>query len=153
MADSLDQNLLQYLDSALAFIAQVRCCIVCSFALPCSIAATAVLPASDLASFTSNNSDIAMFECVSPWSSVFVFALPSAAPQGVAAGEGVLVHCNAGVSRSGAMVVEWTRRTSPGCGGGVSAALAAVKARRPIVTPNSNFVRQLETLVEPKPLP
>jgi protein-tyrosine phosphatase len=76
--------------------------------------------------------------------------LPSALAfiaQGAGAGAGpTLVHCNAGVSRSGAVVVEWLRRTQPALGGSVDAALAAAKAKRPIITPNTNFVRQLRAL-------
>ena len=64
--------------------------------------------------------------------------------QGAMKGERTLVHCNAGVSRSGAVVVEWLRRTAsiP-----LVDAWAAAKAARSIIRPNSNFLRQLEELV------
>jgi protein-tyrosine phosphatase len=93
MADSLDQNLLAYLPSALAFIAQ-----------------------------------------------------------GVQRGTRTLVHCNAGVSRSGSVAVEWLRRTVPALGGSVDAALAAAKAKRPIITPNSNFITQLRAGAAAEPM-
>jgi len=72
--------------------------------------------------------------------------LPSALAfiaQGALAGERTLVHCNAGVSRSGAIAVEWLRRTAhlP-----LADAIAAAKVLRPCVTPNSNFVQQLAAL-------
>ena len=65
-------------------------------------------------------------------------------------GESVLVHCNAGVSRSGSVMVEWVRRTQSAAGGTFDGALAVVKSKRPIVTPNTNFVNQLRTL-DPTP--
>lgn len=62
-------------------------------------------------------------------------------------GERCLVHCNAGVSRSGAIAVEWLRRTcSPPLT--LDAALLAARQVRPIITPNSNFMDQLRALPE-----
>ena len=83
MADSLDQDLKEYLPSALAFIAD-----------------------------------------------------------GVREGHATLVHCNAGVSRSGSVAVAWlmaTRNLS------LDDALAEAKLKRPIITPNSNFIEQLRS--------
>lgn len=60
--------------------------------------------------------------------------------QGMLAGERTLVHCNAGVSRSGAVVVEWLRRTAHLS---VTDAWAAARGARACVTPNSNFVAQM----------
>jgi hypothetical protein len=59
---------------------------------------------------------------------------------GINRGEKILIHCNAGVSRSGAVLVCWIMKSM-----NVSfpEALAFVKAKRPIVTPNSNFVDQI----------
>ncbi len=74
--------------------------------------------------------------------------LPSALAfiaQGAAKGERTLVHCNAGVSRSGAVAVEMLRRVA---GLPLAGALAAAKAARPIITPNPNFMRQLAELPE-----
>jgi len=74
--------------------------------------------------------------------------LPSALAfiaQGAAQGERTLVHCNAGVSRSGAVVVEMLRRAA---GLPLAGALAAAKAVRPIITPNPNFMKQLAELPE-----
>ncbi len=75
--------------------------------------------------------------------------LPSALAfiaQGALAGQPTLVHCNAGVSRSGAVVVEWLRRTEASVGGSVAEALALAKSKRPIITPNSNFITQLNAI-------
>lgn len=72
--------------------------------------------------------------------------LPSALAfiaQGVLRGTRTLVHCNAGVSRSGAVAVEWLRRMD---GLTFDAALVAARRVRPIITPNSNFVSQLRAL-------
>ncbi len=57
-----------------------------------------------------------------------------------AAGGGTLLHCQQGVSRSGALVVAytmWQQRL------GVDAALAYVRARRAVVSPNPGFLAQL----------
>ena len=74
--------------------------------------------------------------------------LPSALAfiaQGAARGERTLVHCNAGVSRSGAVAVEALRRAA---GLPLAGALAAAKAVRPLITPNPNFMRQLAEMPE-----
>jgi hypothetical protein len=60
--------------------------------------------------------------------------------QGALKGARTLVHCNAGVSRSGSIVVEWLRRTATLS---LADAWAAARGARPCITPNSNFVRQL----------
>ena len=59
----------------------------------------------------------------------------------VTRGEGVLVHCYAGRSRSAAIVIAWLMRR-----GGISlqAAWAQVSAVRPWIAPNEGFVRQLQ---------
>ena len=62
--------------------------------------------------------------------------------QGILAGECTLVHCNAGVSRSGAVVVDFMRRTA---NLSLFDAWAAVRGARACVTPNSNFVAQMRT--------
>lgn len=71
--------------------------------------------------------------------------LPSALAfisQAVMRGEGCLVHCNAGVSRSGAVIVEYVRRVSePKLS--VHEALQFAQLKRPAIFPNSNFLRQL----------
>ncbi|XP_039984467.1 dual specificity protein phosphatase 22-B-like isoform X2 [Xiphias gladius] len=56
-------------------------------------------------------------------------------------GEGCLVHCVAGVSRSVTLVVAYIM-TVTGCGWVRS--LAAVRAARPCAGPNLGFLRQLE---------
>jgi hypothetical protein len=59
----------------------------------------------------------------------------------------VLVHCAAGISRSASLVIHHlmlSRRWS------YDDALAAVRAVRPIVEPNSGFERQLRAIVLPK---
>lgn len=72
--------------------------------------------------------------------------LPSALAfiaRGALRGEKTLVHCNAGVSRSGAIAVEWIRRTIPAVGGDLDHALAFARTKRSIITPNANFLEQL----------
>jgi atypical dual specificity phosphatase len=74
--------------------------------------------------------------------------LPSALAfiaQGAASGERTLVHCAAGVSRSGSVAVEFVRRVAalP-----LDTALAAARAARSAINPNTNFVRQLRELPE-----
>jgi atypical dual specificity phosphatase len=73
------------------------------------------------------------------------FYLPSALAfisQAIMRGEGCLVHCNAGVSRSGVVIVEYVRRVSePKLS--VQDALQFAKLKRPAIFPNSNFLRQL----------
>ena len=60
--------------------------------------------------------------------------------QGALKGEKTLVHCNAGISRSGSVVVEFIRRSVPLS---LVDAYAAAMGARPIVRPNSNFLKQL----------
>ena len=55
-------------------------------------------------------------------------------------GERTLVHCNAGVSRSGSVVVEFLRRVVPLK---LEDAYAAARGARQIIRPNSNFIEQL----------
>ena len=59
---------------------------------------------------------------------------------GIRIGEATLVHCNAGVSRSGAVVVAWFMRTK---NMSFVDALALAKTKRTIIHPNSSFVAQL----------
>lgn len=67
--------------------------------------------------------------------------------RGLAAGEGVLVHCHAGISRSPTMVAAYLMRSR-----GLSApsALALVRAARPVVSPNEGFVQQLASFRPPE---
>ena len=60
--------------------------------------------------------------------------------QGALAGEGTLVHCNAGVSRSGAVVVAFLRAAVPLT---TAEAWGAAMGARARVSPNTNFLRQL----------
>lgn len=59
----------------------------------------------------------------------------------VAAGESILVHCQAGVSRSATMIAAYLIKY---LGFSVSAAVDMVKTARPIANPNKGFMRQLE---------
>ena len=54
---------------------------------------------------------------------------------------GVLVHCVSGVSRSGATAVAYCMRFHTG--GDLAAAYSMVRRKRPCVSPNSGFQRQL----------
>jgi protein-tyrosine phosphatase len=65
--------------------------------------------------------------------------------EGIKNGESCLVHCNAGVSRSGAIVSEWVRRNIPEVNRDVEEAIHYVQERRR-VHPNSNFVAQLKRI-------
>lgn len=58
-------------------------------------------------------------------------------------GEGVLVHCAQGKSRSGALAVAYVA-ASTGCS--VAEALALVQKRRRMVQPNAHFMAQLEAM-------
>ena len=72
--------------------------------------------------------------------------LPSARAfisEGLERGEHCLVHCNAGVSRSGIVVVDWLMQSHPELTRDLDAALAAAKAKRPRIHPNSNFISQI----------
>ena len=60
--------------------------------------------------------------------------------EGMIRGEATLVHCNAGVSRSGAVVVEFLRRTLHLS---LDEALAEARRERDVILPNSNFMAQL----------
>lgn len=53
----------------------------------------------------------------------------------------VLVHCNAGISRSASVVIAYLIKTK---GIGLDQALALVKAVRPSVKPNPGFMSQLK---------
>jgi len=57
----------------------------------------------------------------------------------------VLVHCNAGRSRSVSLVVAWMLLHVPGVTT-VEQALALIRAHRPEALPNPSFVRQLKAL-------
>lgn len=97
----------------------------------------------------SSPSGLPLPACCDPHVFLWRRFLPSALAfiaQGALAGQPTLVHCNAGVSRSGAVVVEWLRRTEASVGGSVADALALAKSKRPIITPNSNFITQLNAI-------
>ena len=69
--------------------------------------------------------------------------LPSAfafIAHGILRGEATLVHCNAGVSRSGSVVVSFLSAAVPLA---VEEAYAAALGGRPAINPNSNFLKQL----------
>jgi protein tyrosine phosphatase len=61
----------------------------------------------------------------------------------IADGGRVLVHCQAGISRSATIVVAWVMRRH---GIPVHAALAHVRALRPVVCPNPGFMEVLSKL-------
>jgi len=63
--------------------------------------------------------------------------------EGIRCGEATLVHCNAGVSRSGAVVVGYLMKSK---GLSFEDALTEAKSKRSKITPNSNFVEQLKLL-------
>ena len=54
---------------------------------------------------------------------------------------GTLIHCGAGVSRSGAVAMAYVMRT---LGLGVDEALQVLRAARPLVRPNGGFMAQLQ---------
>ena len=58
-------------------------------------------------------------------------------------GDGVLVHCVSGISRSGATVIMYVMRKH---GVSYDEALALVRQKRPQVSPNSGFQKQLRRL-------
>jgi atypical dual specificity phosphatase len=63
------------------------------------------------------------------------------------AGGGVLVHCNAGISRSSSVVAGYLMQTE---GYSLDEALAIIRSARPVVKPNDGFMtqlRQFETTV------
>ncbi len=62
--------------------------------------------------------------------------------EGVAAGERVLVHCHAGISRSATVVLLWLM-TRPSDRLDLAAALALLRRARPFVRPNDGFMRHL----------
>jgi protein-tyrosine phosphatase len=53
----------------------------------------------------------------------------------------VLVHCAAGVSRSASFVIAYIMKSRKI---GFDEAYTFVKSKRPIITPNSGFVKQLK---------
>jgi len=61
--------------------------------------------------------------------------------QGIEQGSGVLVHCAAGVSRSGAIIISYIMKVDkiP-----LHEALSLVKRVRPVVQPNCGFMKQLK---------
>ena len=63
--------------------------------------------------------------------------------EGIRNNEATLVHCNSGVSRSGAICVAWLMKTfNLNC----DDALMNAKLKRDKITPNSNFIEQLNQL-------
>jgi hypothetical protein len=61
---------------------------------------------------------------------------------GVAAGERVLVHCHAGISRSATVVLLWLMTRADGRRT-LDAALGTLRSVRPFVRPNAGFMRHL----------
>ncbi len=59
---------------------------------------------------------------------------------GIASGYSVLVHCQQGVSRSASLILAYLIRTQAMA---LKGAYMHLKQRRPLVKPNSNFLRQL----------
>ncbi len=59
---------------------------------------------------------------------------------GIASGYSVLVHCQQGVSRSASLILAYLIRTQAMT---LKGAYMHLKQRRPLVKPNSNFLRQL----------
>jgi predicted protein tyrosine phosphatase len=55
----------------------------------------------------------------------------------------VLVHCNAGMSRSATIACDYMMHANPFLGLSVERALLYLQAARPIIRPNGGFVRQL----------
>ncbi len=63
--------------------------------------------------------------------------------KGTLEGRRTLVHCAAGKSRSGAVAVEWLRRTEASLAGSLDAALALAQSKRSLISPNTSFMEQL----------
>ncbi|KAJ7617159.1 protein-tyrosine phosphatase-like protein [Roridomyces roridus] len=61
----------------------------------------------------------------------------------IIAGQGVLVHCHMGVSRSATVVAAYLMASYPETHHNHISAITFLKSRRPIVQPNSGFVDQL----------
>ena len=63
--------------------------------------------------------------------------------QGIRNNESILIHCNAGVSRSGAVCVAWLMKIfNLNC----DDALSMARLKRDKIYPNSNFIEQLDKL-------
>jgi hypothetical protein len=73
--------------------------------------------------------------------------------QGLLEGEGCLVHCNAGASRSGAVISDWLLESKVIPSGMIEDAIAHGKERRRQFHPNSNFIDQLRDFVHPVTIP
>lgn len=62
----------------------------------------------------------------------------------LAAGRKVLVHCHAGISRSATMVAAYLLRFHTTRFPNVAVVLVWLRSKRPVVNPNSGFLKQLE---------
>lgn len=121
MADSLDQNLLTYLPVALRIIDGLQ--------LDSSRTGYKV---------SSGSGDTSAVDAGCPTREVSSEALP---PSLYHRRGGVLVHCNAGVSRSGAVAIGWLMHHY---GWGYDRAASHAKSKRKCIFPNSNFIEQLQ---------